>query len=83
MPGKANAVTNLMWQFAFLRMAIKLVRLERAMRKYGYDPAQPRAPAGAYDGSTAIGGRWVDNNPAQGAPARAHVAVSAFDNPGI
>lgn len=37
------------WQLSALRVAVKFARLERTMRKYGYDPAQPRAPAGAYD----------------------------------
>jgi hypothetical protein len=73
----------LAWRLAALRVEVKLLRLEMALRKYGYDPSQPRAPAGAYDGSMPIGGRWIDSNPADGGPARIRVAVSAFDNPGL
>ena len=71
------------WQLSALRVTVKFARLERMMLKYGYDPAQPRAPAGAYDGSTAIGGRWIDSVTGPDTPDRIHVAVSAFDNPGL
>jgi hypothetical protein len=72
-----------LYQLTALRVAVKLLRLEMVWRKYGYDPSQPRAPAGAHDGSMPIGGRWIDSNPADGEPARIRVAVSAFDNPGL
>ena len=35
-----------LYRFTALRVAVKLARLDQAMRKYGYDPNQPRAPAG-------------------------------------
>lgn len=48
------------------------------MLKAGYNPNQPRMPAGS-----PTGGQWVDGVPAASAPARVRVAVSAFDNPGL
>lgn len=78
MPSLGQSTLALMWHHATLRVAVKFARLDRAMRKYGYDPNQPRAAAGS-----PIGGRWVDGGAAADGPARVRVAISAFDNPGL
>lgn len=68
-----NALAAL-WNINALRVSVKLLRLRRALFTAGYDASQPRAPAGS-----AIGGQWVG----AGTADRVHVAVSAFDNPGL
>lgn len=65
------------WHIAAWRVGIKFLRLRYAVLKAGYDPIQPRAPAG-----TRIGGQWI----ATGTNAdteRMRVAASAYDNPGL
>ncbi|WP_323012987.1 RNase A-like domain-containing protein [Devosia sp.] len=75
MPTTRQSTLALFWRFAALHVAVKLARLDHAVRKAGFNPSQPRAPAGS-----PIGGQWV----AAGTSGdRIHVAVSAFDNPGL
>lgn len=75
---RQSTILDLMWQISALRVIVKFARLELAMRKAGYDPSQPRAPAGS-----ARGGQWIDSGPTAEVPTRVRVAVSAFDNPGL
>lgn len=75
MPTTKQSTLALLWRFAALHVAVKLARLDHAVRKAGFNPSQPRAPAGS-----PIGGQWVAAGTSDG---RIHVAVSAFDNPGL
>jgi len=63
------------WHFAALRLAVKLLRLRLVLLKAGYKPEQPRVPAGS-----PTGGQWTGTG---GNTERVHLAVSAYDNPGL
>lgn len=65
------------WHIAAWRVRLKMLRLRLAMLKAGYDPNQPRAPAG-----TSIGGQWIAAGVIPDAE-RILVATSTYDNPGL
>lgn len=75
MPSHTDPTLHLLWRAAALRVAVKFLRLRQAVFKAGFNPNQPRAPAGS-----PIGGQWIA---AGGGSERVRVAVSAFDNPGL
>lgn len=75
MPSPTPHTFDLLWRLAALHVAVKFLRLRQAVYKAGFNPNQPRAPAGS-----PIGGQWVA---AGGESERIRVAVSAFDNPGL
>ncbi|UYO00727.1 MAG: hypothetical protein KIT02_05810 [Devosia sp.] len=71
----------LQWHVSTWRVRIKLLRLHQAMLKAGYNPNQPRAPAG-----TSIGGQWIGiGRNSDGNPDRLWVAIdiSGFSKHGI
>lgn len=51
-----RALAELRWTLDALQVQVKLLRLMRAMQKAGFDPTQPRVPAGNPDG-----GQWADD----------------------
>lgn len=80
MPSHPPHVLAYLWRLSALQVSLKFLRLHQAVLKAGFNPSQPRAPAGAYDGTMPIGGRWV----AAGTSVdRIRVAISVFDNPGL
>ncbi len=64
-PEDYSALLRLRCDVAFIRLQVKLLRLQLALR---YDENQPRAPAG-----TPIGGQWIDGGGSGSGAARARI----------